>query len=97
MQAFWKRGCFSAMMKVRNAYINFVFMPASALLFAIWFQSVGCYQGLPHTAGKHSMTLESSAADFHPKTHILSLVLFKLGTTTLTLRQGCVPSAGQPH
>lgn len=88
------------MMKVRNIYINFIFMCASALLFAIWFQSVACYQNSPHTAGKHAMTLESSVADIHLKTpvsRLRSLVLIKLGTTTPILRQGCVPSVGQPQ
>lgn len=70
MQPFWRRGCFPAMMKVRNIYISFIFMCASALL-AIWFQSIGCYQSSPHSAGKHAMTLESSAADIRLKTPII--------------------------
>ena len=100
MQTFWSRGCFPAMMKVRNIYINFIFMCASALLFAIQFQSVGCYWSSPHTAGKHAMTLESSVADIHPKapvSRLRSSVLIKLGTTTPILRQSCVPSVGQPQ
>lgn len=100
MQTFCSRGCFPATMKVRNIYINFIFMCASALLFPIWFQSVGCYQSSPHTAGKHVMTLESSVANSHLKTpvsRLRSLVLIKLGTTTPLLRQGCVPSVRQPQ
>jgi len=88
------------MMKVRNIYINFVFMSASALLFAFWFQSVCCYRSSPHIAGKRAMTLESSVADIHLKTpvwRLRTLVLTKLGTATTMLRQSCVPSVGQPQ
>lgn len=52
MLAYWSRGCFLVMMKVKNIYINFIFTCASALLFAIWFQSIVCYLGSPHVAGK---------------------------------------------
>ena len=38
MLAYWSRGCFLVMMKVKNIYINFIFTCASALLFAIWLR-----------------------------------------------------------